>query len=392
MADFLKFFLRVQLSKAACMLGLCIVLWTVTWTVYAEETASVDIRFMGTDLVDEMVFSWLKKPPFREVSAVTLVELSAPLGLDERFSDLVENRLYELLRSHPELPLSIVYCGICRQFVTYSSQKATVLGRGIDNPQVFDGLLLEGENKKALSLKFEAQGKDLVLFAYIFELKSPQKILWAERYSQSSSSRTLLRQPYPLISMDDAKKEQNMILQGREPYELVTRIVVRQYSLEKKELILPPLIFLEQNIDSILLPDRKRRASFGFGFMSIKNYIEAWTVSTRILNLLIENHPSLYQPDFYWFVGFSYTRMRGDGARPYGDKQVDFDRILDPTNEPKATLTSWMLGLETHVKYRYGFHAFIENTPLLNGNDHFKSESLLGIPYHAFGAGMVWRW
>src|SRR5690606_36472804 len=60
-----------------------------------EEPVHLDVRLMGADLVDELVFNWTKTPPFEEAVDLTLAGVDAPIGLDERFAVFVENRLYE---------------------------------------------------------------------------------------------------------------------------------------------------------------------------------------------------------------------------------------------------------------------------------------------------------
>ncbi len=359
-----------------------------------EKPVHLDLRLMGADLVDDMVFSWAKDQPFRETRAVTLVEVTAPIGLDDRFTILVENRLFELVRANPGLPVKLTHCSICTQMVAKSTQSGTTISRGIDQPEVLTGLLQASPERLALSLSFEAEARDLVLRAQIFELKGSQAIVWAKSYSTSMSTRRVLREATPLISLEEARKQQKELIQGRDAFEVVTRFSVRSFTLSNTAFgeTTAPLIFFEQSFEGVLLPNRARRAAVTVGFTSIKDSMQGFSVGGHLAQLLFGDTPSLANPDVYMFGGFHYVRLRGPGALPFGAEEMDIDNLLRERDEPKATLLMYRLGLETHIKYRYGAMAFLEYSPLLKDSDTIASDRFIGIPYQDMGIGMVIRW
>jgi hypothetical protein len=350
----------------------------------------LDLHLMGTDLIDELVFNWIEQNPLTEKSDLVLAEVSAPIGVDGRFLDFVENRLFELLKDNSKIGISLVYCGVCSEMVAKSDRLATHISRGIDQPEVLEAMSAKFPNRKGLSLTFEVEGRDLVLRSTIFQLNGRQEILWANRISTSRSSRRLLREASPLISLNAARSQQNLLLEGRDPLQMATRFTVRNF--EAKENVPQPLIFIEQSVEAVLLPKRKHRAAVTFGFSSIKSAMEAWSVGGHFASLLMTDKPSLINPDLYWFLGFHYVRMRGPQAEIFASEQIDIDKILNKKDEPRASIVTWRLGLETHVKYRFGGTAFIEYVPQLKESEIFTENRLLFVPYHNWGIGMLVRW
>ena len=80
-----------------------------------ESLVRMDLRLMGADLLDEMVYDWKKSPPFPNQKPMALAEVVAPLGLDDRFQILIENRLMELISLNPDLSLQLVRCSACSE-------------------------------------------------------------------------------------------------------------------------------------------------------------------------------------------------------------------------------------------------------------------------------------
>jgi hypothetical protein len=357
-----------------------------------DEVIRQDIRLMGADLVDELIYAWLKAPPLGGGRGLVLTEVNAPIGLDERFTVMVENRLYELLAQNPGLRLALHHCSACTGWVAKSNPTQTRISRGIDQPNVLAELASVSPDLLALSLSYEAEGRDLVLRARIYELLGHQKILWAQTFSTSMSSRRLLRDAHQLISLEEAREEQRRILAGRDPIDLMTRIFIRNFNVSAGPINQAPLPFIEQSLETIFPPDRTSRAGLNVGFCSLRSSIEAWSFGGHYMRLLFNRSPSLISPDLYFVFGFNYIRMRGPAAAVFGAKQVDPSILSNLDSEPKATLVTYRYGFETHVKYRLGFTAFLENIPILDDNEAFSEETLLFLPYHSFGIGAVFRW
>ncbi len=367
-------------------------LWSQDEEYEGEETIEpilLDLRLMGSDLVDEMVHDWLSSPIFRLERPLALTHVSAPIGLDGRFSDLVENRLFEVITANPALKIKLTHCGICRQMVAKSTPQGTLIARGIDQPEVLNDLINRIPNLLALDLNFEVEGRELVLRAVIFEPQKDQRILWAKRYSWSRSSRSLLRDAQPLLSLEQARKQQNAILEGRDQLQLVSRVSVRNFY---SPIAISPLAFFEQSVEGALLPDRAYRAAFSLGFTSVRESIEGWSVGGHFASLMFRERPSLIHPDVWWFLGFHYVRVRGPDAAPFAQEQLDVDRILSTGKEPRASFVAYRLGLESHLKYRFGLMAFLEYVPLFEDREFIEQKVVLGIPYHAAGVGVLFRW
>jgi hypothetical protein len=358
-----------------------------------EEPVRVDVRLMAADLTDELVYAWQASRPTPARAQVVLAEVVAPVGLDERFNVMVENRLFELLRQNPQIELDLVHCAICTRLVAKSNPQGTLLARGIDQPEVLADLVRQYPGRLALSLAFEAEGRELVLRAELFELAGAQRIVWAKTFSTSLAARRTLQEATPLVSLEAARAEQQKLIARQDPLEASTRVVVRTYNTaDDAPIAAAPLPFAEFSFEATPLPARRLRAGFTIGATSIKDSLEAFTVGGHLARLLLREAPSLVSPDLYLFMGMHYIRMRGPGALPFGEKQPDLDTVRGISHEPRASLVAYRLGLETHVKFRLGALAFLEYSPQLKNSESINTERLVGIPYQAYGWGMVIRW
>jgi hypothetical protein len=371
---------------------LSIMFSVISVTAQAEEVVRQDIRLMGSDLVDDLVYAWLVSPPLGGGKGVVLTEVNAPIGLDERFGVTVENRLYELISHNPGLKITLHHCNACTAWVSKSNPTKTIISRGVDQPGTLEELSGISPDMLGLSLRFEAEARELVLRAQIFELRGSQRIVWAQTFSTSMSSRRLLRDAYPLISVTEAREEQQRALAGRDLLQVSTRTVIRIFNVGGGLLNQAPLPFIEQSLEAILGADRNTRAGLTVGFSSLREAMEAWSFGGHYSKLLFERRPSLISPDLYFTMGFHYIRMRGPTAAVFGAKQLEIAQLAKLTKEPKASLVNYRIGLEAHIKYRLGFIAFLENVPILDENESFEEDEFLLIPYHLYGVGVVFLW
>lgn len=359
--------------------------------VAGSEVIRMDIRLMGADLVDEMIYDWKKQPPSREALPLVVAELVAPVGLDDRFQVEMENRLSEVLRFNPDVSVSLVHCSLCTRMIAKSTPQGTILARGIDQPEVLTELEREMPGRKALSLHFEAAGRELQLRAHIFELTPPQKIVWSKTYSTSMSARRALQSPTHLVGIDEARKEQDDIIAGRTTLQVVTRPVLRIFNSADPAIQVAPIPFVEQSVENQLMPDRAVTSALTLGFASLKDSLSAWTVGGHVAKML--GSPSLTMPDLYMFFGVHYIRMRGPTASAFSSEgEILYLKAIKPTAEPKASLGVFRLGLEVRIKYRLGMLAFLENYPTLKQSKTVETKSVLGLSYQALGWGIVWQW
>jgi len=360
----------------------------------AEEPVRLDLRLMGSDLVDEMVYSWLQTAPVSGPVSLVVAEIDAPVAVDQRFDEDIENHLFELLRANPRLPVTLVHCALCRQTMTVSNPKQTVMGRALNMPEGQE-MLSHYPHLYALSLHFDVVERDLVLWAEIYEVAPPQRIAWSRRYSTSTSARALLRDPNHLVSISEAREEQHKLMTGHDNIQGVTRIPVRTFAAgtltQGSAVEIPPLVFLEQSIEGVLGPHRNRRVGMSLGLTSVKDSMQGWSLGASYAQLLGRNEPSLTQPDVYLRAAAVYMRLEGPQAALFGQNQIDVNHILNSTDPPRASLMAYQLGLEVFAKYRFGLGAFIEYIPVLNSNQAIATRNAI-VPYHSLGFTGVFLW
>jgi len=359
----------------------------------AEEPLRLDLRFTAADLVDEMVHTWLRTMPFTASTPLIVAEIDAPIGLDARFAEAVENHLFEVLRANPKVPVELVHCSLCRQWIAVSQPKKTVIGRALAQPE---GIEILGKYPQlvALGLHFDVVGADLVLWAEVYEVKAPQRVVWSRRYTQSTSARAVLQDPHHLMSLSEARAEQQRLIKGRDLLQAVTRFPIRAFAAQDQgggRNQVPPLIFLEQSLEAILTPERARRLGLGIGLTSLQGSLQGWSFGAHYAQLLGRKEPSLSQPDLYLIAGVNYLRLEGPLAAVFSQNQLDIPAILHNKEDPRASLTAWQIGIEAHVKHRFGFNVFIEYIPQLQDSQVIATQKFI-VPFHAFGAAGVLLW
>jgi len=359
----------------------------------ADEPIRLDLRLMASDLVDDMVYTWLQGAPVSGPTSLVVAEIDAPVGVDHRFDEEIENHLYELLRANPKLPLSLVHCALCRQTMAVSNPKRTVMGRALNMPEGQE-MLSHYPHTYALALHFDVVERDLALWAEIYEIASPQRVVWAKRYSTSTSSRALLQDPNHLVSISEAREEQRKIIAGHDSMQTITRFPVRTFAAASNANTtaeIPPVIFLEQWLEGIMGPHRNRRAGVGFGLTSIKDAMQGWSLGASYAQLLFRDEPSLTQPDVWVRFAATYMRLEGPQAAVFGSNQLDVNHLINSDDTPRAGLMGYQLGIEVFAKNRIGLGAFVEYIPLLDSNQAIATRNIL-VPFHSLGVTGVFLW
>lgn len=344
----------------------------------------IDIRLMGTDLIDDMFYDFYNKPPFAEQTSLVLSRVSAPVGLSKGFEDFVENRLWQLAQEHPKTNINFIYCQLCSQWIVSSNAKSTIMEKGLDSPTLLKEFPTHTLPQYALSLVFEAEESDLVLLAQIYQVKPPQQIIWAKKYRTSRYSPLALQKKYPLLSLEKAQEQNLRLIYKQEPLQWVTRFNLRSFNNNNE---MPPMFFVEQSLETTQIPHNNSKLGFTVGFSSIKSLMEAWSVGGHYARLLMNKRPTLSMPDLYFIAGASYIRLKGPAALPFATG-VD---ALEIYKEPRASIVSYRWGLEAHVKHRYGLLVFAEFFQSHKDSDRLKKENI-GLPYHLIGTGMVVKW
>ena len=379
-----------------CRLLVLLFFWTHPALADSQGLA-LDIRWIGADLIDEMVHDWELHPPFSGPTLTALTEIDGPVGLDERFSVVVENQLVDRVTALSATHVRLAHCSACRKWVVKSSKAGTYFGRGVDQPELMRDLSSAGGAKHGLSLSFEAAAKSVVLRAQIFSLTEVgQPIVWAKSYTTMATARAAMQNDEPLVTLADARAKQDAIIHKQDPLEFVSRVTFRMFSMASSGSTntsrIAPVLFAEQSIEGVLLPRRNRRMAFTVGVTSIEKTMSGYSVGGHFAQLLFRDEPSLVNPDVYFFGGFQFVRLRGPGAAPFAQEQLDIAKIRGDNKEPRASFVAYRLGLEAHVKNRFGLMAFLENIPAFDKSQIIAKESLLGIPYHDMGFGMVVKW
>lgn len=361
-----------------------------------EGVVRLDLRLTGADLVDELVYSWMQTAPVAGPTNLIVAEIDAPIGVDARFEQDIENHLFDVLRSNPRLPLQLVHCAPCRQFIAVSNPKRTTIGRFLSTPEGQEQLA-RYPHLHALSLHFDVVGNDLHLWAEIYETKPPQKVVWSRRFSQKTSARSVLQEPTQLMSIPAARAEQRRLIEGRDTLQAVTRFPVRTFSGQstggtgQQAGEVAPLLFLEQSLEATLSPRRNTRAGLSLGLTSIKGSLQGWSFGTSYQHLLFRNEPSLSDPDIYLRLAAVFMRLEGPGAAVFSQNQIDVNKLLNNNDDFRASLTAFQIGFETHIKYRFGLSAFVEYIPVLDSSQVIATQRFL-IPFHSVGIAGVFLW
>ena len=364
-------------------------------TALADEgVVRLDLRLTGADLVDDLIYTWIQSAPVSGPTNLIIAEIDAPIGVDARFEQDIENHLFEVLRANPRVPLRLVHCAPCRQFIAVSNPKRTTLGRFLSTPEGQEQLARYPQ-LHALSLHFDVVGTDLHLWAEIYETKPPQRVVWSRRYSQKTTARSVLQEPAQLVSIQAAREEQRRLIEGRDTLQAVTRFPVRTFagntegSAQAAEV--PPLLFLEQSLEATLSPKRNKRVGLSLGLTSIKGTMQGWSFGTSYQHLLFRNESSLSDPDVYLRLAAVFMRLEGPGSAVFSQNQIDVNKLINSNDDFRASMTAFQIGLETHVKYRFGISAFLEYIPVLDSSQVIATRRFL-IPYHSIGIAGVFLW
>lgn len=349
----------------------------------ATEVIRNDIHLMVSDLIDDLVYDFKKKPPFRNRQSVLITLVSTPSEFNNVLETIATNRLYETLIQNPDTHIIPVYCQMCQDWLITSSQEKTVAAKGIAMPAQLALIAKKYQDHVGLSLHFSAEENTLALRAFLFRLTGDQSVIWGKKYVTSQSSPHLLRSASHLISVEEAREEYVNLLKGKSIFEAVFSINVRYFPTNNNSVNVP-IVEFTQRLDGIQQPYRNRRIGFGINIYSAFNLYEGWGGHLQYETLLFRKSPSLIYPDFWFFVRFNYTRLRGPAAIIYAVDNLEEKFAIYQNKESIATITAWQTGVEIFSKNRIGMSIYAENSPSL-----WNHETL---SYWAFSIGATIRW
>lgn len=347
------------------------------------------IQLSAYDLVDELVAGWLKTPVFDKPTPVVLAGVTVPVGLGTGMAALVENHLSQVVLQNPSTNVELVYCPSCTAVMVRSGPEATVISRGLDDPQVLAEL--GGDTgRHLLFVDIEAEGTWLVLRARLTRLTPDLPIVWSHTLASSASSPSLLRQPQALKSVEQAHQEYLDALRARGPVSVPVRFGVRTYADPNGGGIAPPpFLWLQTGLELGTTDARAWTTSLLLGYSLVPQAYQGVMIQARVHRLITGQVRSLTRPNLYAFVGGTVITVWGAATAPFNDNNVlnaDTLLTLDEGTPPRTRFGALHFGLDLRVGERIGYSAFLETMPTMRNNANIGTYILLvGLPFQCFG-------
>ncbi len=327
------------------------------------------LQLQAYDLLDELVFSWLKEAPFALQTPLVLADVSVPVGFSSGLQALIENHFTTLLIKNPGTHVTLAHCPECTSLVVHSGAKGTIVSRGFDQPEALSSAGKLSGSKHALFLDFEVEGAALVLRARITSLEPDLPIVYAKTLSTLTTSAALLRDPERLKSADEARKEYLDALEGRGVFLVPVRMGVRAFATKSSSLRVSPFVWLSLGVEASLSQARAWTAGFSAGISWAPELHVAWEAQARIARLISGAVVSLTRPDLYVFVGGAVISVYGQEALGFRNRIPtieELELIFKRPGEPNFTYGTVQLGLQLRVKNRVSLILFVESAPGLN--------------------------
>jgi hypothetical protein len=362
-----------------------------------------EIQLLAANLLDELVYSWLKNPPFQSPSPVVLMGVGVPLGMGSGLTTFLENHLFNLLIKNPAAQVKPAYCPECANLLFVAGKDGTFLAHGADFPEVLARARGNSGAGHALYLDFEAEGSSLVLRAKIVDLKGePGVITAAFALSSSTSAGSLLRSPDRLRSVEDTRKEYVDILSGRSRFEFPVRIITRIFANPTGNVSSPqggvpvtmpavaPFIWLELGGEATFSQERLWMGGVSFGYTTLSEAHEGWSAGARLARLVSGDSRSFLHPDAYAFFGASVFNFSGTDATSFQKGQTpppsEIIRLAQGA-KPRASYGAFKFGLEAKIKNRFSASGFAETIPAFGNNYQFLGEyfSVGGFRFQCLG-------
>ncbi|MFZ9886685.1 MAG: hypothetical protein ACO3JL_04195 [Myxococcota bacterium] len=355
-----------------------------------------ELHLYASDLLDELVLAYKAAPPFGQQTAVVLADVTAPLGYGSGLEAMLENHFTELLLRHPEANLTLVHCPACHAVTTHSDRRATVIGKGIDQPAALRALGIESGSLYALFLDFEAEGPALVLRARIVSLTESLPLVHARTLTTSTSVAPLLRSGDFLVTADQARREYLDALASRGPFTIPLRFAVSafapgvpsfdEFDNEGVNIPLPPLLWLQTGAEFAFHHSRAFTGSFIVGGTYVPLLYSGYMVQGRIHRLLTGSEASLRYPNLYLFGGGSLVGLHGPVTLLL-EQQPSLNALYQslggdtgPTFYPAA-----QAGLDLRLGNRVAIAVYGESAPTLQTVGDHLNGLLLFVPVTSVG-------
>jgi len=332
------------------------------------------MQLQAYDLLDELVFGWMEKPPFGTPTPVVLGDVVAPVGFGSGLEALLENHLAELLLRNPETNVQLAHCPACQAFTVHSDKQATIMGRGFDHPKALARVRGDTGAQHVLFIDVEAEGSTLVLRARMTQLNENLPIVFARTLSTSISSAALLRKPDELKSAQAARDEYLAVLEGRGRLSIPVKLVIGALAPSNTQpLAVPtPVPWLQVGVEMALTSARAWSGSLVVGGSFIPNFHTAIMVQARVHRLLTGSTFSMTRPNVYGFIGVNLNGFQGTTATllspPTEPNPLDILSFLN-INGSLAAYPGLQAGLEVRINNRIGAAVFVEGDPTLQELD-----------------------
>jgi hypothetical protein len=354
----------------------------------ARAHAAGQVQLSAYDLVDELVYGWTERPPFGQPTPVVLASVTVPVGLGTGLQALLENHLSATLTANPSAGIQLSHCPQCTSVVVRSGPEATVLARGIDQPEVLAELGAE-TGRHALFIDIEAEGAFLVLRARITRLTPDLPIVWSHTLASDTSAAALLRQPHALKSAAEARAEYLAALQDRGPLAVPVRVTVRAYARRPDSgLGAPPFLWLQSGVELGTDSAQAWTGSLLAGYSLVPQAHQGLMGQARVQRLLTGRARSTLRPDLYAFFGGAVMTVWGPSTAVFRPRALGADELLTDTaaEDPRTSFGTLHFGLDLRVGNRMGLSSFLETIPSLNSSANLGQYiSLVGMRFHCLG-------
>ena len=390
------------------MLSLGTLLVTLTATIQTASGAAVDddfekaheaklrqlrgtianqVHLAAMGLADEMVYEWTRTPVFPVPTPVVLASVTVPVGTGSGLQALIENHINALLIENPETHIQPSHCPACNAVTVHSGPEATVVSRGIDDPETLVKIKQKG-TQYGLFVDFEAEGRFLVMRARITRLDENLQIVWAKTLSTSGSTPSLLRNSTRLVSAAEARLEYLNVLAQRGRWSVPFKLSVRGFGAASTGVAPPPLLWAQTGIEVALNDAATWTSSFLLGYTYIPQSYTGLMVQARMSRLISGQARSLTSPNVYLFLGTAVMRVEGPGVVSYRDDILSVEDVLgdQPGNQPVETLPGIHFGFDVRLGNRVGFAIFAETlTTQWDSPNLGEILNILGIGFQTVG-------
>ncbi|MEL6347258.1 MAG: hypothetical protein AAFV53_29350 [Myxococcota bacterium] len=348
------------------------------------------VHLAAYDLIDELLYGWVQKPPFAAPTPVVLAGVTVPVGLGTGMEALLENHIAAVLTKNPTTNVQLVHCPSCTAVVVHSGPEGTVVSRGVDSPEVL-AKLGEDTGKHALFVDVEAEGAFLVLRARMTRLEPDLPIVYSHTVATSASTPAMLREPDRLKSATEAREEYIAALHDRGPVTIPLRLAIRQYARPNGNQATgaPPFLWLQTGVELGSSDALVWTSSIIVGYSFIPQAYQGLMGQARIGRLVTGRTRSLTRPDLYVFIGTAAISIWGPATASFRERRLTADEIItdQDQDDPRNTFGALHAGVDLRINNRIGMAVFLETLPALRDSPNLGEFITIGnFDFQTFGA------